>query len=366
MYKRLAIMIVVLLLIFGGIFGWKAYTGRQMAAQFKAPPPPATVASAEVQAEVWQSSLQAVGSLVATQDIDVTTEVAGQVSAIPLRSGEYVKAGELLLELDDSVDQAELAGLQAEFKLAELNFARMDRLYQDDKKISQSDHDLAQALLEKTRALVAAKQALIGKKKIRAPFAGYLGIRQVNLGQYLAPGSPIVLLQKLNPIHGDFSLPERNMAELALGLAVELQVQSRPGRSFTGRVTAINPGLDAQTRNIRVRATLDNPKGELRPGMFADMRILLPAKKQALTLPQTAVMYAPYGNSVFVITGQDKELTIQRRQVKTGAVRGNRIEIIEGLAAGEQVVSTGQVKLRNDQKVILDNSVDLGAQAIGP
>ena len=365
MIKRLIIVVVGLIAVFGGIFGWKAYQGMQMAAGFAGPPPPATVASAAVKTESWQPFLEAVGSLTASQGVYVTTEVAGQVKAIHFRSGGHIKKGDLLLQLDDDVDQADLAGLVAERKLAKLQFARMARLYNDGKLASRSDYDEAQATLENAEAKVVARQALIRKKKIRAPFAGMLGIRQVDLGQYLSPGSQIVLLQALDPVYVDFSLPERRFSEVVVGQKVVINVQAYPDQEFEGRVSAINPGLDSGARNLRVRAVFDNPDGQLRAGMFASVRTILPTPKVVLTLPRTAINYAPYGDSVFVVVPQGDDLIVQRRQVRTGEVRGDRIEIISGLHADEQVVSAGQVKLRNGQHVKINNSVNLTGQATG-
>src|SRR5690625_3266441 len=208
MIKRLIIVLLVLVLLFGGIFGWKYYQNQLRAAQAAMPPPPATVAASKVHAETWQSSLRAIGSLVATQGTYVTNEIPGLIKAINFESGQRVKKGELLLQLKDSVDQADLRGLLAEQKLAELQFERNARLLKK-KTVSRSAYDEAQAQLENTKAMAASKRAMIQKKHIRAPFSGLLGIRQVNLGEYLAPGSPIVLLQALDPIYVDYSLPER-------------------------------------------------------------------------------------------------------------------------------------------------------------
>lgn len=358
MLKRLFFVLLALGVVFGGIFGWKYHRMQQMAAQASQPQPPAVVAATRVRAERWQPYLGSVGSLVAFHGIDVTTEVAGQVESLAFQSGQEVEKGDLLLQLDDSVDQADLAGLIAERRLAEVQYERASKLYKDN-SMSQADFDEARANLDNARAHVEAKQALIREKKIRAPFAGVLGIREADIGQYLSPGASVVALKALDPIYLDYSLPEQHFASLSEGQKVLVTVRTYPQRTFEGRISAINPGIDPGTRNVRLRATLDNPEHLLRPGMFAEVRTVLPAREGVLSLPRTAITYAPYGDSVFVITGSEGDLVVQRRQVETGSERDGRVEIVKGLAAGDRVVSAGQVKLRNGQKVTIDNSVKL-------
>jgi membrane fusion protein (multidrug efflux system) len=365
MIIRLVLVVLALAAVLGGIFGWKYLQGQQMAAMMSAPPPPATIAAAEVRAETWEPYLYAVGSLVATQGVDVTTEVAGQVRSIAFESGQAVEQGSLLLQLDDSVDQADLRGLQAERRLAEIRYKRFVRLVKDN-SASQADLDEAQANLQNLEAQVAAEQATIDKKRIRAPFAGLLGIRQVDLGEYLAPGSRIVPLQALDPIYVDYALPERHIASLRPGQPVLIGIQAYGDETFQGSITALNPGIDPRTRNLRVRATLPNPDGRLRPGMFADVRTVLPARSNVLTVPRTAISYNPYGDSVFVIEQQDGQAVVQRRQIETGDSREGRVEVLAGLSVGETVVSAGHVKLRNGQPVVVDDSVALDRASIGP
>jgi membrane fusion protein (multidrug efflux system) len=291
--------------------------------------------------------------------------VAGKVSEIRFESGQPVEAGTMLLQIDDSVDQAELAGIVAERRLAELQYTRRKELL-GNKTISQSDVDEARLRLENATAQLAAKQAIIAKKRITAPFSGWLGIRQVDQGEYIQPGVAIVPLESLDPIYVDFSLPERHLDQLSVGQLVEIAVQAFPGESFTGRISAMNPGIDPGTRSQRLRATLENPRDRLHPGMFAEVRTLLPQRPAVLTLPQTAITYNPYGDSVFVIQQDDSGTRVQRRQVETGGVRNGRVEIVQGLQAGERVVIAGQVKLRNDQPVNVDNSITLESQITRP
>ena len=365
MTKRMLLVLLALGLVLGAMFGWKSWQAHQMAALARMPPPPATVAAAEVQVESWQPFLQAVGSLVATQGILVTTEVAGKVSEIRFESGQQVEAGTLLLQLDDSIDRAELEGIVAERRLAELQFKRREELV-EKKSISRSDYDEAQLRLENARAQLDTKQAQIAKKRITAPFSGLLGIRQVDLGEYLQPGAAIVPLQALDPLYVDYSLPERHLGLISVGQTVKIEVQAYAGETFTGRISALNPGIDPGTRSLRIRATLENPQSRLRPGMFAEVRTLLPQRPAVLTLPQTAITYNPYGDSVFVIEESETGTAVQRRQVETGGVRNGRVEIAQGLQAGERVVIAGQVKLRNGQAVVIDNSIALETQITRP
>lgn len=364
MTKRLILVVLLLIVLFGGIFGWKYYSGMQIAAMMSQPPPPAVIASAEVKLESWQPYLHAVGSVTATQGVFVTTEVAGQVREILARSGQHVNAGDVLLRLDDSVDKADLDGLVAQRELAKLQFERARKLLRD-KSVSRSEYDTSRANLDSAEAAVAAKRALINKKTIHAPFSGQLGIADINLGQYLSPGDAIVPLQALDPIYVDYNLPERHLAQVQVGQSVIIEVQAWPDQRFQGVISAINPGVDTGTRTLRLRATLANPEQLLRPGMFAEVSTVLPLRKNILTLPRTAVTYNPYGETVFVIQKSDHGLTVQNRPVKTGEVRTGRVEILEGLKAGDQVVSAGHNKLRNGQPVTVDNSVQLDGRANG-
>ena len=365
MTKRMLLVLLALGLVLGAMFGWKYYQAQKMAALASMPPPPASVSAAYVQTETWQPYLAAVGSLVAYQGILVTTEVAGKVSAIRFESGQQVAAGTLLLQLDDSVDQAQLEGIVAERRMADLQFKRREELL-DSKTISRSDVDEARLRLENAIAGLATKEAQIAKKRITAPFSGWLGIRQVDLGEYLQPGAAIVPLDAMDPIYVDYSLPERQLDQISVGQAVEIGVQAFPGEIFGGQITAINPAIDTGTRSLRVRATLENPQARLRPGMFAEVRTVLPQRPQVLTLPQTAITYNPYGDSVFVIQEDESGFRVQRRQVETGEVRNGQVEIVRGLQPGEQVVTAGQVKLRNDQPVVIDNSIVLDQQITRP
>ena len=355
MLLRLFLVVLFLGAILGGIFGWKQYQ-MELEAATGGPPPPPVVAVAEVQQESWQPRLTAVGTLVATQGIFVTNEIAGQVREIHFESGRPVDEGDLLVQLDDSVDQADLRGLIAQRDLAKIKVGRFAKLL-EDRSASQSDYDEASAELDSATAAVAAKEALIAKKRITAPFAGQLGIRILDLGEFLAPGSRIVPLDALEPIFADYSLPERHLPRISVGKQVLVRVAAYPDREFKGVIMAINPEVDVNTRSIRVRAMLQNPEHLLRPGMFAEVATLLPTREDLLTLPRTAITFAPYGDTVFLVEEREGQTLVERRQVTTGQAHGGRVEVLDGVAPGDRVVLGGQVKLRNAQPIRVDNSV---------
>ncbi|MBK1700978.1 efflux RND transporter periplasmic adaptor subunit [Thiococcus pfennigii] len=366
MIRRILIVFVILAVLVAGLGLLKYRQIQDEIAQFSQPRPAATVSATEVRRTSWTPRLHAVGSIAAVQGVMVNNEVPGQVSEILFESGAMVRRGDLLLQLDDAVDQADLAGLLADQELAEIRRDRNARLLKS-RAVSQEDFDEISATLEKAQALVAAKQASIAKKAIRAPFDGQLGIRLVNLGQYLPAGSAIVPLQALDPVYVDFSLPERRIAEVAVGQTVEIQVAAYPERTFTGNIQAINPSVDAGSRNLQIRAELANPERLLRPGMFAEVATLLPTRDDVLTLPRQTIVFNTYGDSVLMIQERDGANVVQRRQIRTGAVRGEEVEVLEGLAAGDRVVLAGQVKLTNGQAVeIVPEATDAPAASAAP
>ena len=355
MLVRLFLVFLFLGLLLGGIFYLKQQQMQQQAAM-GGPPPPPVVAAVEVRQEDWQPHLNAVGSLVANQGIFVTNEVSGQVREILFESGQQVSRGDLLVQLDDSVDQADLRGLLAQRDLAKIKLGRFGKLLKDH-SASQSDYDEAKAQLDSAEAAVAGKQALISKKRIAAPFDGILGIRIVDVGEYLPPGSNIVPLDALEPIFADYTLPERYLPQIAVDKQVVVKVAAYPGREFEGAIAAINPGIEVKTRTVKVRAVMENSERLLRPGMFAEVSTVLPAREGLLTIPRTAISFAPYGDTVFLIKEQDGQTMVERRQVTTGQAREGRVEIHEGLDSGDRVVMAGQVKLRNGQSITIDNTL---------
>ena len=354
--KRLVLVLVFLALVFGGVFGWK-YLQMQKRSAANVGPPPAVVSTRPVTSARWQPALEAIGSITPTRGVVVSAEVPGIVRKIYFDSGQRVDEGELLVELDVEVDRAELDALQADRRLAEITRNRVSQIVSDNLG-PRSELDEAQANLDRTEAEIAAKQAMIRKKSIRTPFAGELGIRIINPGQYLAPGDEIVQLVGLDPLYAEYSLPERHLSELRVGQRVSVKVQAYPDSLFEGSIYAISPSIQTASRSVRIRALIENPDRRLRPGMFAEVDTLLDERDRVLTLPERAVTYNPYGESVFLVNEADGVKTVALTQIKTGQVRDGRVEIISGLEEGTEVVSDGHNKLRNGQAISVDNSVD--------
>jgi membrane fusion protein (multidrug efflux system) len=323
---------------------------------------PESICSAVVREEKWQGSLTAIGSIVAVQGVTITPEIPGIISAIDFESGAVVAKGDLLVRLDTSLEEAQLRALEAQEELAKLNLTR-ERTLRSQNMVSQAELDAAEATLKQTQGTADATRATIQKKTIRAPFAGRLGIRLVNLGQYIHAGKPIVSLQSLTPVYADFSLPQQELARLKAGMTVRVTTDTYPGRKFDGKLTAINPDLDQSTRSVGLQATLDNPDQLLRPGMFARVEVLLPEEQPALVITATAVMSAPYGDSVFVIESKPAKekgkthLVVRQQFVRTGQARGDFVSVESGLKAGERVASAGLFKLRNGMAVIENNDL---------
>jgi membrane fusion protein (multidrug efflux system) len=363
MKKRVLFTLLGLLLLVALLGGIKALQIGRMIAQGKQfVPPPETVTTAVVRSDAWERALTAVGSLEAVQGVTVAAELPGKVVGVAFTPGRSVRKGELLLQQDVSAEQAQLPGAEAAAALARRNLARADELLAQ-KFISQAEHDAADATYRQAQAAAENIRAVIAKKTIRAPFAGRLGIRLVDLGQVLGEGDAIVSLQALDPIFVNFQLPQQQLARLRPGLPVRVTSDALPDASLFGTITAINPEVDAATRNIRAQATLANPEERLRPGMFANVAVLLPGREPVLVLPATAVLYAPYSDSVFVVEEQKDEKTgqtgkvLRQQFVHLGEKRGDFVAVSSGLKAGETVVSTGVFKLRNGQAVVVDNTL---------
>jgi membrane fusion protein (multidrug efflux system) len=328
----------------------------------KMTPPPETVTSAIVKEEDWAPMLSAVGSVNAVQGAVVSTELGGMVSEIGFQNGTLAKKGDLLVKLDASQEEALLRSAQAEVELARTDLERTRDLAAK-KVVSNSDLDAAQSKFRRLTAVVDQMQSNIRKKAIVAPFDGQLGIRQVNIGQMINSGQPVVALQSLDPVFADFALPQQYFSKLSQGLEIRVTTDAMPGRVFTGKLTAVNSMVDAVTRNVMVQATLENPDHVLRPGMFAKVEVVLPEKQRALVIPGSAISYAPFGDSVFVIektkdpkTGKELQ-TIRAQFVRVGEARGDLVSITNGLKAGETVVGTGVFKLRNGMAVTINNDL---------
>ncbi len=353
-YAVVGIGVLVVLLV-----GIKTIQINAMIAQAKKMvPPPTTVTSAAVHGESWQTTLTSVGTLNAVQGVTIGAELAGKVVAIEFESGSRVEKGTVLLRQDTSSEEAQLPGALAQVDLTRTNLERMKKLYEKN-LIALADRDNAVASARQAEAQAETIRATIAKKTIRAPFSGYLGIRQVNLGQILREGDPIVALQSLDPIYVDFSLPQQQLAQVRLGLSIQVTSDVLPGVTLPGRITAINPLVDADTRQIRMRATVPNRGARLRPGMFVNVDVGLRTSQKVLSIPATAVLYAPYGNSVFIIedSGDKKGKVLRQQVVRLGQTRGDFIAVTDGLKGGETIVSTGVFKMRNGQPVVVDNAL---------
>ncbi len=322
--------------------------------------PPQTVSAASAQFTDWQPELSAVGSLRAVRGVDVTTEVTGLVRSLHFKSGDEVKAGQILLELNADPEIAQQHALEAAADLAQTVLNR-DQEQFEAQAISQAQLDADAADLKNKRAQAAAQAALVAKKVIRAPFDGRLGITTVNPGQYLNTGDKIVTLQAVDPIYVDFKLPQQQLALIAGGQSVNLTTDSYPGVRFAGRINAIDPRVDVSTRNFQAEATVPNPDRKLLPGMFARVAVVAGEAKRYLTLPQTAITYNPYGATVFLAQkkpgGSDKDLIAQQSFVTLGPTRGDQVAVLKGVREGDQVVTSGQMKLVNGAPLIIDNSV---------
>ena len=360
--KPFLLAAAILLVVVGAIAGGKALQIKSLLATAeKNGPPVETVSTVEVVAEKWDRSVESVGSLRAVQGADLSTESSGVVVKILFENGQEVKKEQLLLELDSDTEQANLRSAEAEADLARTIYERTKRL-RINSTVPQSELDSAESQLRKMTALVEQLRSTISKKQISAPFDGRLGIREVNLGQFVDNGDKIVSLQALDPIFVDFLLPQQLIAGLAVGQDFKLITDVYPGKKFSGRLTAINSEIDPITRNIRLQGTLANPAGELRPGMFARVILALGSAEEVLRIPSTALITAPYGDSVFVLEEEtdeagQKKIVARQRFVRTGRTYGDFVSLTKGLKLGDKVVSSGGFKLHNGAPVSVNNEM---------
>lgn len=357
MAKKLVITIVGLLLVLGFLVGTKAAQITSMIAASKTARQPSDAVSTYIaKRDQWRPVVNAVGTVTAVQGVTVSAQMSGNVAEIAFESGAIVKEGDLLLRLDTSVEEAQLRAAEAGVALAKLNIDRARDLL-DKTSISQSEYDASDAQFKQASAQADNIRAVIAKKQIRAPFAGRLGIRLVNLGQTLKEGEAIVSLQSLDPVYVNFFLPQQNLASAAVGQDVAVTSDASPGKTLPGLVTAIAAEVDAATRNVKLQATLGNADGLLRPGMFVNVNIFETAPRDVVVIPATAVVYASFGNSIFVVEkGTDGAATAKQHFVQLGETRGDFVEITKGVEAGAEVVTTGAFKLRNGSSVTIDNS----------
>ncbi|WP_200173913.1 efflux RND transporter periplasmic adaptor subunit [Ectothiorhodospira shaposhnikovii] len=357
--RRMILMLLVVSLLLGGVFGYKAFINALITDIFdNMPEPVATITATEAREQVWRPQLEAVGSFAAVQGADLTTEVSGIVQEILFDNGARVRAGEVLMRLDSRTDVAQLRRLEAAARLADLELERARRLVRQN-NISEAELQRRESEAEQAAAAVQEQAARIQQKTLTAPFSGQLGIRQVNVGQFLSAGDPVVSLQALNPIYLNFSLAERRLGEVVPGLPLRVKVDAFED-TFEGRVRAIEPAVRASTRTFEVQAIIPNPEQRLRPGMFG--RVILDVGEEAavVVVPQSAVSFNPYGDSVYVIqSGDEDELRVRQRFVRTGTRRGDLVVILEGLAPGERVATSGLLKLRNNAVVKINDDPDL-------
>jgi membrane fusion protein (multidrug efflux system) len=329
-------------------------------------PPPEAVTTIVAQEEQWPATLSAIGTMAAVQGVTVSADLPGTVDRIAFDSGRSVRQGDVLAELDTRQERAQLAAIEAQRELARLNYNRLKGLL-GERVISQAEFDRAAAEQKQTDAQVGEIRATIERKTIRAPFSGVLGIRQVNRGQYLAAGDPIVPLQSLHPIYVNFGVPQQDIRQIRVGHRIQVTASdgSDVGGTFAGRVTALDSIVDQATRNVQIQATLGNPEGRLRPGMFVQAELSLGSSRPVVALPASAISYAPFGDSVFIVTdlkGQDGQTYrgVRQQFVKLGSARGDQIAVVSGVKAGEEIVTSGVFKLRNGAAVLVNNKVQPG------
>lgn len=366
MIKRGLFATLLLIIIFGSTFGYLIFRiiqNSKSMAQFR--PPPVSVSTTRVKAVDWQPNLLAVGTLKSINSVNVNSELPGQVREIFFKSGQIVKQGQLLVHIDDSLAQEMLKTSSSQLQLDKLTYERMVKLRRT-RAASQSELDKAQAKYQQSLADVARAKLNIEKKHVRAPFSGKVGIRLINVGEYLQAGQAIVPLQSMDPLYVDFTLPEQELPSLYTGQPLRLAIEAFPKQSFSGSISAINSTVDPNTRTISVRATVPNEQGRLYPGVFADVKVLLPQRMNVITIPQTAIVYSLYGNSVYVVKekGTDKKtgkakLVVEQRFVKLGSRRGLYVSVKKGLKSGERIVTSGQLKLMPGANVVINNSVKL-------
>ena len=357
---RMLIIVGILLAI---IFGYKAFGNYMMKKSLSANAmPPMAVSSMTINYEQWQPKINATASVIAINGVDVTTEVAGIVQSIKFIPGSSVKVGDVLVQLNADTDIADLNSLEATANLSNITYTR-DKAQYGVQAISKQTVDVDEADFKSKTALANQQAAFVAKKTIRAPFSGRLGISAIRVGQYLNPGNTIVTLQALNPIYVDFYIPQQQISLLKMNTPVSLTSDSFPGKMFTGKITTIEPKVDPATRNVEVEATIANPDQQLLPGMFATVTINTGSPQKYLTLPQSAISFNPYGDVVYVIkqARTDKSgkpmLQAEQKFVTLGDTRGDQIAILSGLNAGDQVITSGQLKLNNGSPIIINNSV---------
>ena len=369
MTKRMVIMLIAVAVVLGGIFGFQAFKAA-MIKKFMAAAssPPQTISTTKAGYDEWQPQIEAVGSLRAVKGSDLSIEVSGVVDSISFNSGDDVEEGAPLLKLRSDDDVAKLQSLQAVADLNEITYER-DQKQIKIQAVSQATLDADAANVKNAKAQVAEQQAVLDKKSLKAPFAGHLGIRAVDLGQYLGAGTVIVTLQALDPIFIDFFVPQQSIDQIRLGQMIAAKIDAFPDQSFAGEISAVNPKVDAGSRNVQVRATLKNADHKLIPGMYATVDIMTGEPQRYVTLPQTAITFSPYGSTVYVVDDKGKDangkpqLVARQTFVTTGSTRGDQVAVLKGVNDGETVVTAGQIKLHNGSSLLINNSITPTADA---
>ncbi len=364
MLRRMLFMLGAVVVVVAILAALKFNSIYQQIQQFQAPKPAIDVETEVARRLDWQSRLPAIGTLKASQGIDLSVEIAGTITDVQFQSGEKVSKGQAIVLLDSEMEQASLASAEADLNLSRLEFQRARSLL-DRQAISRSEYDRLNAESQKAAASVAQLRASLAKKRVLAPFSGTIGIRQVDVGDFIAAGTPIATLQDLSTLYVDFFLAEQHVPLLKLGQRVQLQVAAYPGERFEGVISALNPKVETTTRNVQVRAELGNPDGRLLPGMFADLQVLLPTETAQVVVPETAITYTLYGNSVLLVTegtppegvsSDEPYLVVERRFVTTGERRDGLTVVLDGLEGGEQVITAGQLKLDSGAHVAIAES----------
>jgi membrane fusion protein (multidrug efflux system) len=369
MTKRMVIMLAAVAVVFGGIFGFQVFKAAMIKKFISAMgSPPQTVSAIKAGYSEWQSKVEAIGSLRAVLGADLSLEVAGVVDTITFNSGDEVAQGKQLLKLRAGDDAARLESLQAMAELSEITYERDQKQFKMQ-AVSQATLDTDSANLKNAKAQVVQQQAILDKRILRAPFDGQLGVRVVDLGQYLSAGSVIVTLQALDPIFVDFFVPQQSVDQVRLGQTVTVKVDAFRDKIFTGEISALNPKVDTGSRNLQVRAVLQNPDHKLLPGMYATVDIAIGAPLNYITLPQTAISYNPYGDTVYVVDNKGTDangkpqLIARQTFVTAGATRGDQVAVLKGVGEGDMVVTAGQIKLHNGSAILINNSITPTADA---
>src|SRR3990167_4414057 len=363
-YNTKTIIISVTVAVFVLIFGFRLVQNTfSTLTRFSSGSLLTTISATTVRSINSQPYINSVTTLQAVNGVNLSTQVSGVVNKIFFESGQMIQVGQPIISMDTSVLAAQLENATAAMNYKQVTFQRYENLYKKG-VVSHDQYDSARSDFNQSTALVNQLKALLNQMTIDAPFSGKLGIRQVNLGQYLTPGTVITSLQQVNPIYANFNIPKQNISQIKLEQAIEVSVDSYPGKTYAGKITAIDSMIDQDTRGINIQGTINNPNGELTPGMFGEVKILLPMQKGALVIPQTAITYTLYGNSVFVVTEQPdkkgkKSLIVNQRYITVGQREGTDIIVNQGLNNGETVVTSGQLKLQDGMKVVIDNSAGI-------